>query len=81
MALAHQGAFGGEMNLNFLCKIGLHKWREHRTVMMYIPRDVQRCQRCGIGKIEMIEGATMMFTKEQMEEPKERTKELLGDEK
>lgn len=54
--------------MKWLCKIGLHKWRYNRTVLHLIPRDIQHCQRCGIGKMEMIEGATMTFTKEQMEE-------------
>lgn len=51
--------------MNFLCRIGLHKWRPLGTVGIVIQWQVQQCRRCQCGR-EIGWTGTINYTPEQM---------------
>lgn len=52
--------------MSFLCKIGLHKWRQVGLGSLVMPVFIDRCERCGCGRAN---GGhyTESYTKEQMD--------------
>lgn len=61
---------------SFLCRIGLHRWRNIGCTLFADALD--ECRRCGIGRMFMLPGAEVRYTKEQMQAIREENAERNG---
>lgn len=67
--------------MRFLCKIGIHKWREVGCGPIIDPTPLYQCQRCNIGTRMSVLGYEVRYSAETMEEARKEfeSKQIGGE--